>query len=247
MRFFLKLSFDGTEFHGWQIQQNALSVQAVINQTLKTYFKSDIPTTGCGRTDTGVHAREFYLHFDADIDLVQKDDIIHSLNCMLPYSIAIQDLISVKYDAHARFDAIERSYEYSLHQFKNPFLLNSSLYFPRKLNFDKMNEAAALLLSNKDFACFSKSGAETRTTFCDVRKAVWIAEKDQWNFRISADRFLRNMVRAIVGTLMEVGEQKISIDDFQNILLQSSREEAGPSVPAHGLALCSVLYPYISR
>lgn len=245
MRYFLRISFDGTRYHGWQIQLNAHSVQAEINKALSVLLRMDVETIGCGRTDTGVHARKYFLHFDAEKLTRDIPDFIHQLNCILPNDIAVQDLLEVEPNAHARYDAVERTYEYSLHFVKDPFLQNSSVYSPHKPEIERMNVFSKILLDYNDFSCFSKSRTQTLTTICKLTSAYWEEIDDRMIFRISADRFLRNMVRAIVGTLLEAGLNKIDEAEFRAILNSKNRSEAGPSVPAHGLFLTDVRYPYL--
>jgi len=247
LRYFIQLSFSGTAYHGWQLQENAVSVQAVLNDALGILLKHEINTTGCGRTDTGVHAKKFFAHFDSDLSLETLNDFIHQLNCILPPDIAVRGFIPVAADAHARFDARSRTYEYSIHQNKDPFRLGYSWYFAQSLDLDLMNEMASLLLAYHDFSCFSKSGSRNPTHNCTVTFASWTENEGRLLFRITANRFLRNMVRAIVGTLIEGGKNNLGIDDFKSILESKNRSEAGPSVPAHGLSLTDVVYPYIKN
>ena len=265
MRYFLQLSFNGKNYHGWQLQANAHSVQAELNKALSTLLKQDIETLGCGRTDTGVHAKKFFAHFDTPSTIEDKDFIYH-LNSILPFEIAAQQLHPVAHDAHARYDATSRTYRYYIHHSKNPFLNDTSYFFPFEIDLELMNEAAALLLQYKNFSCFSKSRTQVKTDICNITSATWITplppnggtavfppfgtsrfrEGDGGVFfEITADRFLRNMVRAIVGTLLDVGEKHITINDFKNIIEKGSRSNAGVSVPAHGLFLENVVYPFI--
>jgi len=243
-RYFLQLSFNGKNFHGWQLQANAHSVQAELNNALSTLLKAVIETVGCGRTDTGVHAKKFFAHFDTLVAIGDKDFTYH-LNCLLPFEIAAQQLYPVADDAHARYDAIARTYSYYVHHVKNPFLNETSYFFPYVVDFELMNEAAALLLQYNNFGCFSKSRTQVKTDICKITSAKWSKGGEQLIFEITADRFLRNMVRAIAGTLLDIGEKHISIDDFKNIIEKGSRSNAGVSVPAHGLFLENVVYPFI--
>lgn len=244
MRYFLELAYKGTYYHGWQIQPNAVSVQEVLDKTLSTLLAEPIHTLGCGRTDTGVHAKEFYAHFDTTRPVPEQ--LIHNLNGMLPQDIAAKRFIPVNDDAHARFDATSRSYEYHMHFAKDAFLTEFSFYHPRKKpDLERMNEVAQLLLSHEDFACFSKSHAGSKTTLCIVTEARWESRGEQLIFHISANRFLRNMVRAIVGTLLDAGMGKIDANDFKKILESKNRSEAGTSVPANGLYLTRIQYPYL--
>ena len=251
MRYFIHLAYNGTPYHGWQIQPNATSVQETLNKAFSVLLQSEINLMGAGRTDTGVHAKEMYAHFDfeASIDI---PNLVHKLNSFLPKDIVIYDIIPVHNEAHTRFDATKRTYEYHIHQFKNPFLDELSWYFHQPLDIDLMNEAAQLLLNHTDFECFSKVNTDVNTFDCTIFEAYWTrastehSENDQLVFTISANRFLRNMVRSIVGTLVNVGLHKITLDDFIKILESKSREKAGFSVPAHGLYLTKINYDYIN-
>lgn len=247
-RYFIELSYNGTNFHGWQFQPNAISIQEHIDRALKVYFRQHIETVGCGRTDAGVHARQFFAHFD--VENVSQEKVLNSisgLNALLPYEIAIYKILKVEADAHARFDATERSYEYHFHFFKNPFLLNQSWLVKGDLDIDLMNEAASYILEFTDFSCFSKSNTQTFTNNCKVTRAKFEKTKDGLVFHISADRFLRNMVRAIVGTLIKVGRKEIEPDFIKQIINSKNRSMAGQSVPACGLYLTSIKYPYINE
>lgn len=260
MRYFLELSFLGTNYHGWQRQQNAHTVQQELENALKILLKKGIETTGCGRTDTGVHARKFFAHFDSDQLLNELDSIsinkstnqqiskstfLYQLNSLLPRDISIINIHPVKDDAHARFDATSRTYEYIVTRRKDTLLYGLSFQFEYPLNIEAMNHFAKTFLGKHDFASFSKSRTQVKTTICNVTEAEWKAEEHTLIFRITADRFLRNMVRAIVGTLLEAGEGKLSEGDFKAIFESKNRSEAGMSVPATGLYLCDVNYPYI--
>ena len=241
-RFFIQLKYKGTNYHGWQVQPNANSVQAEINLALSTLLQKDIVVTGAGRTDTGVHATEFYAHFEVD-ELLDLEHICYKLNCILPKDISIVQLFKVRDDDHARFSAIERTYEYWITKTKNPFLVDGAYFFSQELNITKMNEAAQLLIQKADFSCFSKSNTDTFTNDCTITKAIWEEKNDLIIFTISADRFLRNMVRAVVGTLIEVGLEKIEPQEIINIIVSKDRNKAGTSVPAHGLYLTKINYP----
>lgn len=243
MRYFIRLSFDGSDFHGWQIQENAHSVQAELNNALETILRMKIETTGCGRTDTSVHAKIFYAHFDSE-PVNDCNQLIHSLNSILPHSIAIHSLFAVHDNAHARFDALSRTYIYRLHGSKNPFLYKRAFYYPHNPDLTVMNTLAEQLKNHSDFSCFSKSNTQTLTNLCVVSYAEWKLAGEETIFTITADRFLRNMVRAIVGTLLGAGMGKITGADFRKILESKSRSEAGASVPAHGLYLDNITYPY---
>ncbi len=229
-------------YHGWQKQPNAITVQEVLENAMSLILQEPVALTGAGRTDTGVHAKVMYAHFDSDKLIIGKD-LVYRLNAFLPDDIAIMEILGVPADAHARFDALERIYEYWIVQDKNPFLADAAYYVKYPLNIEQMNKAAAILVEHKDFKCFSKSNTDVKTYFCDVRKALWVKEGDKLVFTISADRFLRNMVRAIVGTLVDVGLGKSSLEDIESILASKDRGNAGVSVPAKGLYLTSIKYP----
>jgi tRNA pseudouridine38-40 synthase len=234
--------FDGTAYHGWQVQPNSSTVQEQINQAISTVLEEDINIVGAGRTDTGVHAKQMFAHFDSSMSFDGKD-LIYKLNSFLKNDISVLRVFEVDNSAHSRFDAVSRKYEYLIHDNKNPFLINKSWCFHRKLDVDLMNEASKLLLIYTDFTSFSKLHTQTKTNNCSVKMAVWKKVNNALVFSIEADRFLRNMVRAIVGTLVAVGEKKISIEEFVEIIESKNRSKAGTSVPAHGLYLVSVKYP----
>ena len=197
---------------------------------------------GAGRTDTGVHAKQMFAHFDID-GIADITDLVYRLNSFLPDDIAVQRIFKVPYDAHARFDAVERTYEYWICQKKNPFLTDAAHFIKHPLDFEKMNQAAELLLQHNDFECFSKSHTDVKTYKCDIKKIIWEKKEEKQIFTITADRFLRNMVRAIVGTLLDVGQGKSTLADVKTILKSGDRSKAGSSVPAKGLYLIKVLYP----
>jgi len=241
MRFFIKIAYNGSNYHGWQIQTNASSVQGELNKALSTLLREKILVYGAGRTDTGVHAKEMYAHFDIDHSF-DSEKLIYKLNKFLPEDISCFSIYEVKADAHVRFDATARTYEYWVSQHKNPFLTGSAFYFPFPLDIENMNNAATILLNHTDFSCFSKSNTDTFTNNCDITYAKWEIQGDKLVFTITANRFLRNMVRAIVGTLLDVGQGRVAIEDIQTILDSKSRGEAGQSVPAHGLYLTKVSY-----
>ena len=245
MRFFIQLSYNGTNYHGWQIQPNATSVQETLTKALSVVLnKKDIEIMGAGRTDSGVHASQMFAHFDYENE-IDSQTIVHKLNSFLPKDIAVSDIILVDENAHARFDAIQRTYEYKINSSKNVFLDKLSWYYNKELNVNAMNESAELLLKFIDFQCFSKVHTDVNTFNCSITEAFWKKENDQLIFTISADRFLRNMVRSIVGTLVYVGLGKISKADFQTIIESKDRKKAGFSVPAHGLYLTKIKYDYI--
>ena len=244
MRFFIKFSYKGTNYHGWQIQPNAIAVQEVLNNALSTILNQKIDCMGAGRTDTGVHAREMFAHFDTNSEFELKTTI-HKLNSFLPNDITVFDIIKVHNDAHARFDAKKRTYEYHIHNFKDSFLEDLSWYYHQKLDLDLMNEASKILLNHTDFQAFSKVNTDVNSFDCKIFQADWIQINNQLIFTITADRFLRNMVRAIVGTLVYVGLKKITVEDFENIIESKNRNNAGFSVPAQGLFLTKIEYDFI--
>ncbi|WLD24686.1 tRNA pseudouridine(38-40) synthase TruA [Flavobacterium dauae] len=246
MRYFIQFSYNGTNYHGWQLQPNAISVQEILTKALKTLFRDDFEIVGAGRTDAGVHAKLMYAHFDTDV-VFNKEKMIQKLNSFLPEDVTVFNFFEVDKDAHARFDAVSRSYEYHIHTFKNSFLKNLSYYQFKNLDIDKMNEAAKILLQYEDFECFSKTHTDVFTFNCTITTAYWEQKGSQLIFHISANRFLRNMVRAIVGTLINVGLGKIQVNDLHQIIKSKNRGKAGFSVPAHGLYLTKVMYPYINE
>ena len=249
MRYFITLSFDGARYHGWQIQPNGPSIQEKLQWALSTLLREDIQVTGAGRTDAGVHARMMVAHFDFSgewegqhqmLDCIQ---LAYKLNRLLPQDIAVQKVEHVSNDMHARFSAIARTYHYYIHTVKDPFLRTTSCELHYPLDFDKMNEAAALLLTYDDFGAFCKAHADVKTTLCKVTVAQWHqTSPTSWYFEITANRFLRNMVRAVVGTLVDVGRGRLSIDDFRKVVEGKRRTEAGESMPAHALFLEDVQY-----
>jgi tRNA pseudouridine38-40 synthase len=245
-RYFICFAYKGTRYHGWQIQDNANSVQAELNKGLSTLLRMPMETTGAGRTDTGVHAKIMFAHFDS-LPITDLSKLCHQLNSILPEDIAIHYLLEVKSDAHARFDATSRTYEYHLYHKKDPFLCGFAYFHKQELNVELMNEAAGALKDYHDFSSFSKSNTQVFTNNCEVMKAQWEKKQDQLIFTIQANRFLRNMVRAIVGTLLEVGEGKMSLQDFRNVVEGKSRSMAGTSVPPEGLYLTDIQYPYINK
>lgn len=242
-RYFIELAYLGKAYHGWQVQENARSVQQVLNEALQTILRHPVETVGCGRTDTGVHAIQHFAHVDTTIALSERH--LHSLNAILPDDVSVKRFIRVNSNAHARFDATLRAYEYHIHFQKNPFRTDFSWLVKEGLDVVKMNEAAALLLEYTDFSCFSKSNTQTFTNNCKIESAYWQETEFGLVFRISADRFLRNMVRAIVGTLVDIGQGKIAPSALREIIESKNRSNAGASVPACGLFLSEVHYPYI--
>lgn len=242
MRYFLELAYNGKNYFGWQIQPQQISVQEKIEYCLSTLLRHPISITGAGRTDTGVHAQKMFAHFDYDLPL--PEDFVKKLNAFLPQDISIYAIHPTKKDAHARFDALSRTYHYYIQQGKNPFNFDQSWQIRHSLNVDLMNEAGKLLIQKTDFGSFAKLHTDVKTNICEVYKAEWIYLEDRLlRFEITADRFLRNMIRAIVGTLVEVGQEKINVKDFAQIIEKKDRSFAGASAPAQGLFLVDVQYP----
>ncbi|WP_310557164.1 tRNA pseudouridine(38-40) synthase TruA [Flavobacterium sp.] len=244
MRYFIQFAYNGTHYHGWQYQPNATSVQETLNKVFSTLLHQEIDIMGAGRTDTGVHASQMFGHFDTDI-IIDNAKFIHKANSFLPNDIVIYDIIPVHNNAHARFDATSRTYQYHISTYKNAFNSELSWYATKDLDLEAMNEAAKLLLDFTDFQCFSKVNTDVNTFNCKITEAIWTKEKESLIFKITADRFLRNMVRAIVGTLVNIGLHKITKQDFIQIIEDRNRENAGFSVPAKGLFLTNIDYPYI--
>ena len=243
MRYFIYLEFDGSAYSGWQIQPHSPSVQQTLEQSLALFLRQDVSVTGAGRTDAGVHASEMVAHFDLD----EPQDCAwmqNKLNGILPADIAVHRIVPVKADAHARFDAIARTYKYYVTLNKSAFNRDYSWFLPNEPDFEMMNSAAEILMKTVDFTSFSKLHTDTKTNDCRVTEAKWEELPDgRWVFTITADRFLRNMVRAIVGTLMEVGRGKLTVDGFQRIIESKDRCSAGDSAPAQGLFLHKIVYP----
>ncbi len=243
-RYFIYFSYNGAAYCGWQMQPNGVSVQEVLTKTISTVLRTDLELTAAGRTDAGVHARTMIAHFDLETKLNNSNDLVAKLNSFLPSDISVEKFVEVKPNAHARFDAVSRKYEYHISLKKDVFIPKLSMRIFHQLNFEMMNKAAETLFEYTDFTSFSKLHTDVKTNNCKIIYAQW-TQKDEfhWIFTIEADRFLRNMVRAIVGTLIEVGKEKISISDFRNIIEQKNRCKAGTSVPAQGLFLTNVKFP----
>lgn len=241
MRYFIELSYNGKNYHGWQIQPDVVSVQEKMNNALSTLYQQDIQVVGAGRTDTGVHASQMFAHFD--VDKIVKGDLVFKLNSILPQDIVVYRVFEVDAEKHARFDAVSRSYEYKVWLGRNPFLLDFSWQIhSQNLDINIMNEAAKLLLEYENFQTFSKVKTEVYTFNCNVTEAFWEQKGNELTFTISANRFLRNMVRAIVGTLVDVGLGKLTVTDFRKIIESKNRSNAGLSVPAKGLFLTQIKY-----
>lgn len=237
----MRLSYRGEGFLGWQVQPQGATVQGALEQAMARLLRQPVSVTGAGRTDTGVNARMMVAHFDTEGEL--PPDLAYRLNGMLGRNIAVQEIWPVAADAHARFDATERTYRYYVSTAKNPFLWPLTCFMPRGLDFEAMNEAAKLLIGEKDFTSFSKLHTQTKTNICDLRRACWVqVDGDVWYFEVSANRFLRNMVRAIVGTLIEVGRGKLAPDDIAAVIERRDRSAAGSSMPPYALYLWDVKY-----
>ena len=242
-RYFIDLSFSGKNYCGWQIQPNGISVQQCLEEALTTLLQEKISITGAGRTDSGVHAALMVAHFDAEQTISDLALLVDKLNRILPPDIAVQELKSVREDAHARFDALARTYKYYLTDKKDPFRQDFVYKVSKQPDFELMNKAAEILLQTTDFTSFSKLHTDVKTNNCRVTHALWEQDGETWVFTITADRFLRNMVRAIVGTLLEVGRGKLSIEGFREVIDSKDRGKAGTSVPGHALFLVDITYP----
>ena len=247
-RYFVTFSYDGTRYHGWQIQPNGDSVQQRLQEALSTLLREDICVTGAGRTDTGVHARMMVAHFDTDACFeaekgINERQLAYKLNRLLPYDIAVEKVEKVSQEMHARFSATSRTYHYYIHTKKDPFRRAYSCELHYELDFEKMNEAARVLMEYEDFGAFCKAGADVKTTLCRVTEARWIQTSETtWYFVITANRFLRNMVRAVVGTLIDVGRGRLSLEEFRKVIEGKRRTEAGESMPGNALFLEKIVY-----
>ena len=247
MRYFMHLAYRGAKFHGWQSQPNAISVQSVIEEALSKVMREPIKIVGAGRTDAGVNAHSMVAHFDTSQPIANVEGLVRGLNSLVGQDIAIYSITPVHDEAHARFDATSRTYHYYAHTSKSPFYYELSWQAPPSLDYEKMNKAAEILFEVDDFTSFAKLHADNKTNICRVTEARWKSLGDgRWVFIITADRFLRNMVRAVVGTLVEVGRGKITIEDFRRIIEDRNRCSAGTSMPGHALFLWEVKYPYLN-
>jgi len=244
MRYFIKLSYKGTHYHGWQSQPNAMSVQEELEKSFSLILREKIAITGAGRTDTGVHAKNFIAHFETKnvLDTKQLKELIYKLNSYISKDIAIHNIYQVDDKMHARFDAKERTYQYFITTTKNPFATESAWYVHGKLDVDIMNQACGILKEYNDFGSFAKLHSDNKTNICDLMEAQWEFKNELLVFTIKADRFLRNMVRAIVGTMVDIGQGKTSLDDLREIVESKDRNQAGRSVPGHGLFLIDIKY-----
>lgn len=243
-RYFIFISYKGTYYHGWQVQPNSVTVQKILDEALSIVLNEKISTMGAGRTDTGVHAKIFCAHFDSvSSDLSSIKNLIHRLNSFLPDDISVSSVRKVMPDANARYSAISRTYKYYISRIKDPFLDHSSWYLYGDIDLTAMNLACEILYIHSDFTSFSRLHSGTKTNICKIYKAYWEQVDNQLIFTISADRFLRNMVRAIVGTMVEIGFRKIDPDRLNEIILAKDRGKAGKSAPAKGLFLTDIEYP----
>jgi len=244
-RYFIELAYDGTNYHGWQIQDNALTIQEIITKAVRLIWNKDFKMIGCGRTDTGVSAKVFYAHFDLDSSKEQTElnDLVHRLNRYLPEDVVIYRIFPVTSDLHSRYDAVSRTYEYHIHTHKDPFLNKQSWLQHQKLDIELMNRAGEILMQYEDYTSFSKFNEKRKTNLCTITEANWEIDGIKLVFRISANRFLHDMVRAIVGTMVDLGQHKITLDDMKRIIESKDRCSAGESVPAKGLYLTRVEYP----
>lgn len=241
-RYFIWLSYDGTNYHGWQVQPNGISVQGELQRVLSTLLRQEISITGAGRTDAGVHARVMVAHFEIEGDIDCKQ-LAYKMNRMLPQDIVVDRIEEVSLDMHARFSATERTYHYYIHMRKCPFERHYSCEIHYPLDFEKMNEAGRILTTYEDFGAFCKAHSDVKTTLCHVTRAEWIQTGDTtWYFVITANRFLRNMVRAVVGTLVDVGRGRLTLDEFRSVIEGKRRSDAGESMPGNALFLEDVKY-----
>ncbi len=242
MRYFIELAYNGKAYFGWQSQPDAVTVQETLEKALFVLLQQSTPVTGAGRTDTGVHATRYFAHFDAE-EIQDRASLMYKLNSILPEDIAVFDVFKVPDEAHARFDALSRSYQYQVIQYKDPFLADRSHFVKNTLDVERMNKAAEILKNYTDFKCFSKSKTDVKTYNCKIDEAYWESSGELLTFHITADRFLRNMVRAIVGTLLEIGLHKLQVEDLHKIIESRDRQKAGTSVPAKALFLTGITYP----
>ncbi len=242
MRYFIELSYNGKAYHGWQYQPNAISVQEVIEDALSKLLREKLSIVGAGRTDAGVHAKQMFAHFESNVAF-DLENLMFKMNSFLPKDIAIHDIFGVNDTAHARFDAMSRSYVYRVSTNKNVFEYDHSYYLKHALDIDKMNAASEILFGYENFKCFSRSNTDVKTYNCTIMKAEWTIEGNELIFTIKANRFLRNMVRAIVGTMIEIGLGKMDVLELHDIIKSQDRTNAGASVPGHALYLTKIEYP----
>jgi tRNA pseudouridine38-40 synthase len=241
-RYFIEVSYKGTAYSGFQVQKNANSIQAEIEKALSVFFKQTFSLTGSSRTDSGVHALQNYFHFDSVQPLAEKAEFIYNLNAILPLDIVVKRIFLVDENAHCRFEAVSREYNYFIYRDKNPFLEGRAYYFPYTLDVDKLKQASKLVLLNKDFTSFSKRNTQVKNFICDIKKSDWILEKDTLVYQVESNRFLRGMVKGLVGTMLRVGTGKISLETFEEIIKSKDCTKADFSVPPHALFLMKVAY-----
>ena len=241
-RYFIEVSYKGTAYSGFQVQKNANSIQAEIEKALSVFFKQTFSLTGSSRTDSGVHALQNYFHFDSVQPLEEKAGFIYNLNAILPLDIVVKRIFLVDENAHCRFEAVSREYNYFIYRDKNPFLEGRAYYFPYTLDVDKLKQASKLVLLNKDFTSFSKRNTQVKNFICDIKKSDWILEKDTLVYQVESNRFLRGMVKGLVGTMLRVGTGKISLETFEEIIKSKDCTKADFSVPPHALFLMKVAY-----
>lgn len=236
-RYFIEVSYKGTSYSGFQVQFNANSIQAEVEKALQIYFKEKFALTGSSRTDAGVHALQNFFHFDAAVTI---NDEAYNLNAILPADIVIKKIYEVNEEAHCRFDAISREYRYYIYQHKNPFLADRAYYYPYSLNIDLLQQAAKEIMNHVDFTSFSKRNTQVKSFLCNIDESEWMQQTDCLVYRIKANRFLRGMVKGLVGTMLQVGREKLPVDDFKGIIEAKDCTKADFSVPSHGLFLCKV-------
>lgn len=241
-RYFIEVAYDGAPFGGFQIQKNAVTIQSELTQALEIFFKKKFELTGSSRTDAGVHARQNFFHFDMAEPIPQPEKSVYNLNAILPDEIAVMNFFKVNDDAHCRFDAVAREYKYQVYSYKNPFLRNTAYFFPYRIDIQKMNEAAQVLFEYTDFTSFSKKNTQVKNFNCRFQKSEWLYEGDVLIYRVAANRFLRGMVKALVGTMLRVGTGKLSVDDFKKVIESRDCSRADFSVPSKGLVLMEVKF-----
>ena len=240
-RYFLELAYKGTGYSGFQVQHNAVTIQSEVEKAISILYKEKVLLTGSSRTDSGVHALQNYFHFDFEGELNKQ--FVYKMNAILPPSIVIKNLMCVKPEAHCRFDAINREYGYHIYRFKNPFINDISYYYPFKLSFDHLNQAASIIKEYSDFTSFSKRNTQVKSFLCNIESSEWVIENDQLIYKVTANRFLRGMVRALTATMLKVGRQKMGLEEFRAVIEVKDCTMASFAVPAHGLFLSRVNFP----
>ena len=239
-RYFLEVAYMGSKYSGFQVQQNANTIQSEISRAFQIFFKTGFELTGSSRTDAGVHALQNFFHFDTDIEIHQSQ--IYNLNSLLPHDIVLKNFFPVKPDAHCRFDAVERTYNYHITRFKNPFLYGRAYYYPYSVNTGMLEELAEAIPRYKDFTSFSKRKTQVNHFFCDVKYSSWCIHEDTWQYEIKADRFLRGMVKALVGTMLRIAKKNNGVAEFEKIAALKDCSAADFSAPSHGLFLTSIKF-----